>query len=95
MRAASSVRAGGRSQKPDQEVYAHRQPPASATFRHVTVTEAAERLGLSPRTLQEQISRGRIKAVRHGPIWWITEAEVKRYRAESLGKPGRKAREKE
>jgi excisionase family DNA binding protein len=57
----------------------------------MTVTEAAERLGLKPRTLQEQIARGRIKAVRHGPIWWITEAEVERYRRESLGKPGRKA----
>jgi excisionase family DNA binding protein len=64
---------------------------ASATFGRVTVTEAAERLGLRPRTLQEQIARGRIKAARHGPIWWITEAEVERYRRESLGKPGRKA----
>lgn len=64
----------------------------SATFSQVTVTEAAERLGLSPRTLQEQIARGRIKAVRHGPIWWITEAEVERYRRESLGQPGRRPR---
>lgn len=62
-----------------------------ATFPRMTVTEAAERLGLKPRTLQEQIARGRIKATRHGPIWWITEAEVERYRQESLGKPGRKA----
>jgi excisionase family DNA binding protein len=57
----------------------------------MTVTEAAASLGLSPRTLQEQIARGRIKAIRHGPIWWITEAEVERYRRESKGKPGRKA----
>jgi excisionase family DNA binding protein len=64
---------------------------ASATFGRVTVTEAAAKLGLKPRTLQEQIARGRIKATRHGPIWWITEAEVERYRRESLGKPGRKA----
>lgn len=56
----------------------------------MTVTEAAEALGLTPRTLQEQIARGRIKAARHGPIWWITEAEVERYRAESLGRPGRR-----
>ena len=62
----------------------------TATFPTVTVTEAAQALGLSPRTLQEQIARGRIKAVRHGPIWWITEAEVDRYRRESLGKPGRR-----
>lgn len=61
-----------------------------ATFTQVTVTEAAQALGLSPRTLQEQINRGRIKATRHGPIWWITESEVERYRRESLGKPGRK-----
>jgi excisionase family DNA binding protein len=65
---------------------------SAATFHPVTVTEAAEQLGLSPRTLQEQIKRGRIKAVRHGPIWWITETEVERYRIESLGKPGRKAK---
>ena len=62
----------------------------SATFLSVTVTEAAERLNLSPRTLQEQIARGRLKATRHGPIWWITEAEVERYRRESKGKPGRR-----
>lgn len=62
----------------------------TATFSSVTVTEAAERLGLSPRTLQEQIARGRMKATRHGPIWWITESEVERYRRESLGKPGRR-----
>ena len=62
---------------------------ASATFSTVTVTEAARALGLSPRTLQEQIARGRIKAVRHGPILGITEAEVERYRRESKGKPGR------
>lgn len=68
---------------------------SSATFPQVTVTEAAERLGLSSRTLQEQIKRGRIKAVRHGPIWWITEAEVERYRVDSLGKPGRRRKHPE
>jgi excisionase family DNA binding protein len=66
--------------------------PTSATFPTVTVTEAAERLGVSPRTLQEQIKRGRLKAARHGPIWWITDAEVERYRRESVGKPGRKGK---
>lgn len=66
--------------------------PTSATFPRMTVTEAAQRLSLSPRTLQEQIKRGRIKAVRHGPIWWITDGEVERYRRESLGKPGRRAK---
>jgi excisionase family DNA binding protein len=64
--------------------------PTSATFPTVTVTEAAERLGVSPRTLQEQIKRGRLKATRHGPIWWITDSEVERYRRESVGKPGRR-----
>lgn len=55
----------------------------------MTVTEAAEKLGIKPVTVRAMIDRGRIPATKHGPNWWITDRAVERYRAEHLGKPGR------
>ena len=55
----------------------------------MTVTEAAESLGINRSTLLHQIKNGAIKATRVGPIWTITPREVERYRRESLGKRGR------
>ena len=55
----------------------------------MTVTEAAASLGIVPATIRAQIKGGAIKATRIGPIWTITPREVERYRAESLGRPGR------
>lgn len=50
----------------------------------MTLTEAAVRLGLTPDTLRQQIHAGKLKATKHGPgLWWVTPAEVERYRAES------------
>ncbi len=54
----------------------------------VTVTQAAERLGLHRDTLLRQIARGVLQAKRLGSIWVVTGAEVERYRREHLGKHG-------
>lgn len=52
----------------------------------LTVLEAAERLGVTRRTLYTQIERGRIKARRAGGTWLIEPREVERYRRVSLGR---------
>ena len=58
----------------------------------ITLAEAAERLGLSVVTLRHQAQSGRLRAQRIGRDYLVTEREVERYRAESLGKPGRRAK---
>ena len=55
----------------------------------MTIPEAAAALGLSPITLRRQIGLGSLHAIRHGRDWWVTPAEIERYRAVSLGRPGR------
>lgn len=55
----------------------------------LTLAEAAARLGLSPSTLRGQIGKGRLRARLIGKTWTVSEREVERYRAESLGKIGR------
>jgi excisionase family DNA binding protein len=45
--------------------------------------EAADRLGLAPSTLRVQLHRGKLRGVKRGRDWWITPAEVDRYRTES------------
>jgi excisionase family DNA binding protein len=52
----------------------------------MTTNEAAELLGLSPKTVRRQIENGAIKAAKRGRDWWVTPAEVERYRKVSLGK---------
>jgi excisionase family DNA binding protein len=49
----------------------------------VTLIEAAARLGTSPDNLRGAIKRGSLKAEKHGRDWWVTEAEIERYRRES------------
>ena len=53
----------------------------------MTLNEAAERLGITPDTLRQQIAKGRLRARKIGPIWTVTEREVERYRRESRRKP--------
>ena len=60
----------------------------------MTLSEAAEVLGLHPGTLRLQIANGKLRARKVGPVWVVTSAEVERYRRESLGKPGRRERKK-
>jgi len=55
----------------------------------LTLTEAAARLGLAPSTLRHQVGAGRLRARLIGKTYVITERELERYRATSLGKPGR------
>jgi len=59
----------------------------------MTVTEAAQLLGLSPATLRRQIANGRIRARKLGRDWDIPEEEVRRYGALSRGRPGRRPKE--
>jgi excisionase family DNA binding protein len=46
----------------------------------VTLREAAERLGVTPDTLRQQIAKKKLTAVRRGRDWWVTDREVERYR---------------
>jgi excisionase family DNA binding protein len=57
--------------------------------RILTLAEAGDRLGVSASTLRSQVKAGRLKATLVGKTWTVTEREVERYRAESLGRPGR------
>jgi excisionase family DNA binding protein len=55
----------------------------------MTLTEAADRLGVSPSTLRVQLWKGKLRGTKRGRDWWITPAEVARYAAESGRKVGR------
>lgn len=56
----------------------------------LTLTEAATQLGVAASTLRHQIAKGRLKGRLVGKTWTVSEREVARYAAESLGKPGRR-----
>lgn len=58
----------------------------------LTLTEAAARLGVAASTLRHQVHNGRLRARLVGKTWTVSEREVERYRAESLGKVGRPKR---
>jgi len=55
----------------------------------LTLTEAAAELGISAATLRHQIQGGRLTARLFGKTYVITADELARYRASSLGRPGR------
>ena len=55
----------------------------------LTLTEAAVQLGISAATLRHQVQGGRLAARLFGKTYVITTQELERYRATSLGKPGR------
>lgn len=57
----------------------------------MTLTQAADRLGLSASTLRNQIHAGKLRGKLIGKTWTITAGEVRRYERESLGRPGRHA----
>ncbi len=56
----------------------------------MTLNDAAVLLGLSSDTLRWQIRNGQMRAVKHGRDWWVSPSEVERYRADNLGRPGRR-----
>jgi len=49
----------------------------------MTITEAAKALGLHRSTLHTQVLTRRIKAHKMGGRWYVTDAEVERYRSEN------------
>ena len=59
----------------------------------VTLGEAAAFLGVAPATLRHQIRNGRLAATKAGRDWMVTQEELRRYAALSLGRPGRRPRE--
>jgi len=55
----------------------------------LTLAEAAAELGISSATLRHQVQLGRLAARLFGKTYVITQVELERYRATSLGRPGR------
>jgi hypothetical protein len=55
----------------------------------LTLTETASQLDISAATLRHQVQGGRLAARLLGKTYVITDEELERYRATSLGKPGR------
>lgn len=60
-------------------------------MREITLAAAGALLGVSPATLRNQVRNGKLRAVLVGKTFVVTPREVERYRAESLGRPGRHA----
>lgn len=56
----------------------------------MTLAEAAAALGVTAASLRHQIANGSLKATKRGRDWWVTRAEVERYRRDNLGRPGRR-----
>ena len=48
----------------------------------MTLKQAAQRLGITPDSLRQAIHRGSLRAEKHGRDWWVSPAEVERYREE-------------
>jgi excisionase family DNA binding protein len=55
----------------------------------LTLTEAAEQLGVTASTLRHQVQARRLRARLLGKTYIVSPREVERYRATSLGRPGR------
>ena len=55
----------------------------------LTLAQAAAQLGVAASTLRHQVQVGRLAATLYGKTYVVSEAELDRYRRESLGKPGR------
>ncbi len=54
----------------------------------LTLTEAADRLGVATSTLRHQIARGSLVAIRLGGRYVVEVGEVERYQEERKGKHG-------
>lgn len=53
----------------------------------LTTAVAAERLGLSQKTIQALIKQNRLKATLFGKTYLIDEADLKRYKSRPVGRP--------
>lgn len=49
----------------------------------LTIAQAAERIGVSAGTLSNQVRRGKLRAIKPGTDWLVTEAEADRYAKEN------------
>ena len=58
----------------------------------MTVTQAAQRLGIHADSVRQRILAGTLDARKVGSVWLIESEEVERYARESLGKRGRRKR---
>lgn len=56
---------------------------------YVTVSEAAETLGLTRQAILRRIQRGRLPAQKFGPVWMIRRADLDAWAPQA---PGRKPR---
>jgi excisionase family DNA binding protein len=54
----------------------------------LTLAQAAERLGVTPDTLRQQIAAGRLHARKMGIVWVVSEQAVEKYRRDLLGRKG-------
>mgnify|MGYP001165939383 CR=1 FL=1 len=54
----------------------------------MTITEAAKRLNLSPKTLRQQVKNRKLRAHKMGRTWFVTDEEIARYAAENRRAPG-------
>lgn len=70
----------------------HRRHGTQRHLAAVTLKEAAALLGVRPDTLRQALHADppRLNAEKIGRDWHVTPREVERYRAEQLGKKGRK-----
>lgn len=50
----------------------------------MTLKDAAAMLGVTPDNLRGAIKRGTLKANKHGRDWFVTPAQVEKYRQEHL-----------
>lgn len=53
----------------------------------LTTTEAAARLGISPRRVQALIVAGRLPATKFGKAWMIEERHLSRVAVRKVGRP--------
>jgi excisionase family DNA binding protein len=67
--------------------------PTDAQIGILTLAEAARYLELAPATLRRQVNNGRFAATLVGKTYVTSRSEVERYRAQSRGRPGRRAKE--
>lgn len=58
---------------------------------YVSVKEAADMLGLSPRTVYEYIEEGRLPSARFADVIAISREEIRKFKREPSGRPRRNA----
>jgi excisionase family DNA binding protein len=59
-----------------KSVYTGRMPIEPTQERLYSITEAAERLGMTRQRVHQLIQEGRLTAAQHGRMWLISESEI-------------------